>query len=596
MSESTQLDVIVELQDKFSNKSAAIESSLARMSKTGDGLKKTFTGIGERFGSEFGLIQKAAKLGAAGIVAAGAGIVAFGLSSVKAFAEAQATGARFEHSMKAIAKASDEEVKSLQRQQEALSKVTRFDDEAIASGQGFLATFQLNQKQIEKLTPRLLDMAEGLRDSTGATIGLEGASNMLGKALQLGTVGMLAKAGVTIPGTTKAMQDLFKAKFEVASIEERTAMLSDLVDGNFKGQAETAGKTLAGQLVILGNTYDNLKETVGGALAEGIAPFVQALKEFVSSDQMKAYVEQLTERIHAWVESIGGPEGIRQKFIELKDKIITEVIPAMVTIFNKIVEVTKFIWEHRDAIIAAVIVWESFKIALSIVEVIAATSKAIAALTGFLVAQGSVMGALAAVALPALGVALAALAAVAIFKAIKAWQDLKKTQDDIRKSSQDVSASLDEMQKKVGSLSTEAANKQLQNSIDKARELNKEAERLAKLGFFGSLKEGFKNLFKADGGIVPQHLATGGVVYASGGFMEPRGTDTIPAMLTPGEMVLNAGQQARLFNQLNGSGRGTQIILSGDNYFYGEADEDRLIDKMRTILSRENEQSNWGIA
>ncbi len=498
--------------------------------------------------------------------------------------------------MRAIAKASDEQVKSLQRQQDALSKVTRFDDEAIASGQGFLATFQLNTKQIEKLTPRLLDMAEGLRDSEGATIGLEGASNMLGKALQLGTVGMLAKAGVTIPGTTKAMQDLFKEKFALANIEERTAMLSELVDGNFKGQAETAGKTLAGQIVILSTAYENLKEKVGKALGEAFAPFVQAMKDFVTSDQLSGYIDKMTEKIHEWVESVGGPEGIKQKMVELKDKIFSDVIPAIVNIFNKIVETTKFIWEHRDAIIAAVIVWESFKVALSIVEVIAATSKAIAALTGFLVAQGSVMGVLAAVALPALGVALAVLATVAIVKAVKAWQDLKKTQDDIKKSSQDVSASLDEMQKKVGSLSTEAANKQLQNSIDKARELNKEAERLANLGFFGSLKEGFKNLFKADGGIVPQHLATGGVVYASGGFMEPRGTDTIPAMLTPGEMVLNASQQARLFSQLNGSGRGMQITITGDNHFYGESDEDRLIEKMRTMISREQERSNWGIA
>ena len=40
----------------------------------------------------------------------------------------------------------------------------------------------------------------------------------------------------------------------------------------------------------------------------------------------------------------------------------------------------------------------------------------------------------------------------------------------------------------------------------------------------------------------PKRLATGGVVYASNGQMinfQPRGTDTVPAMLTPGEFVVN---------------------------------------------------------
>lgn len=45
----------------------------------------------------------------------------------------------------------------------------------------------------------------------------------------------------------------------------------------------------------------------------------------------------------------------------------------------------------------------------------------------------------------------------------------------------------------------------------------------------------------ADGGEVPG-MATGGkVIYAAGGF-EPKGTDTVPAMLTPGERVLTVGQ------------------------------------------------------
>ena len=39
-------------------------------------------------------------------------------------------------------------------------------------------------------------------------------------------------------------------------------------------------------------------------------------------------------------------------------------------------------------------------------------------------------------------------------------------------------------------------------------------------------------------------FATGGMVYASNGMFQPKGTDTVPAMLTPGEMVVNAASTA----------------------------------------------------
>jgi hypothetical protein len=59
----------------------------------------------------------------------------------------------------------------------------------------------------------------------------------------------------------------------------------------------------------------------------------------------------------------------------------------------------------------------------------------------------------------------------------------------------------------------------------------------------------------ASGGIVPQYLASGGMTRGYG----PRGTDTVPAYLTPGEMVLNDGQQAQLFAMANGRGGGGTV-------------------------------------
>lgn len=635
MAETEQLNVVLTLKDELSGKMTGIHSSLSRMGTLGNQMNSTFKGIGARFGTEFGLIQKAAKIGLVSVMAMGAGLAAFGVSSLKAFASAEASQTRFEHAMKAIAKASDAEVSALRRQQDALSLTTRFEDDAIASGQGFLATFQLNGKQIELMTPRLLDMAEGLRDSTGQTVGLEGASNMLGKALQLGTVGMLAKAGVTIPGTTKAMQELFKAKFAVANIEERTVMLSELVDGNFKGQAVTAGTTLAGQMDILAHSYENVKESIGAALAQAVYPFVQAIQSFVTGDQMKGYVETMTRAVKDWIESIGGAEGIKARLMEFKDKLINEILPAVWKLIQVVGEVITFIWEHRRAIMYAIIVWEAFKIAISAWEVYKLVSGAISTITSVLGSGGlsGMLGSLSAVALPLLVVAMAAVTAYIIYKAIVAFKDLQSQIEQNRLWVDNNSKSLEILQQKVGSLSTEKANEQFQNAINKSKDADKAllelSDRYSGLGgvvmavadqfydwgktvsdairkVWGAWNEKPKSFGGGGGGSWGEGGSSfkgtltkseGGVVYAASGFFQSKGTDVIPAMLTPGEMVLNSGQQANLFRQLNsGSGRSISINISGDNYFNSEADMNTLINKIQDVLSREQEKASWGLA
>ena len=56
-----------------------------------------------------------------------------------------------------------------------------------------------------------------------------------------------------------------------------------------------------------------------------------------------------------------------------------------------------------------------------------------------------------------------------------------------------------------------------------------------------------------------EQLARGGMVYASRGMFVPRGTDTVPAMLTPGEFVVNRaavqrGNNLQVLKAMNGNG------------------------------------------
>lgn len=74
----------------------------------------------------------------------------------------------------------------------------------------------------------------------------------------------------------------------------------------------------------------------------------------------------------------------------------------------------------------------------------------------------------------------------------------------------------------------------------------------------------------AKGGVVPQYLANGGVAgktaYASQGLFTPKGTDTVPAMLTPGELVVPRNLTRNLFNVLSALTKLPNVSQSGLNF------------------------------
>ena len=70
--------------------------------------------------------------------------------------------------------------------------------------------------------------------------------------------------------------------------------------------------------------------------------------------------------------------------------------------------------------------------------------------------------------------------------------------------------------------------------------------------------------------------AAGGLIYASKGMFVPRGTDTVPAMLTPGEFVVNRaavnrGNNLQLLRAMNGTARG--YAQGGSVGYYRKGDK-----------------------
>jgi len=65
----------------------------------------------------------------------------------------------------------------------------------------------------------------------------------------------------------------------------------------------------------------------------------------------------------------------------------------------------------------------------------------------------------------------------------------------------------------------------------------------------------------------------GGVVYANRGIFVPRGTDTVPAMLTPGEFVVrreavNRGNNLQMLHAMNNGGNSSGMARGGKVGYY----------------------------
>jgi hypothetical protein len=78
--------------------------------------------------------------------------------------------------------------------------------------------------------------------------------------------------------------------------------------------------------------------------------------------------------------------------------------------------------------------------------------------------------------------------------------------------------------------------------------------------------------------------AKGGIVYAAGGWMRPQGTDTVPAMLTPGERVLTV-QDTRTFERAGGLG-----ALRGGQMGPASSGLESRIDALHATIKRQGDQ------
>jgi hypothetical protein len=288
-----------------------------------------------------GGIKSFAKTASITLAAVGAATVAFGVSSVKSYADAEAALAGLKAGLKNTGKGAIGFSKILQDQASVLQSTTRFSDEQIISAQAMLTTFQLQGNTIKKLTPSILDMAESMRDETGAAMSATDAAKMMGKVMgnaEGGIEGMstaLRRNGVI-------MTDAQKEIFATGTEEERLNTLTEILSYNFGGRAAAAGKTFAGKMTILKNTFDDFKEVVGKTIVKAITPFI--------------------DNMFNAIKKIGGVNGIFRLLQRTFIKVLLSIMPIITAVGDYLIPKFQALWNAiRDKVIPTLAkLWDAF--------------------------------------------------------------------------------------------------------------------------------------------------------------------------------------------------------------------------------------------
>lgn len=173
-----------------------------------------------------------------------------------------------------------------------LSHLTLFSDDTIQAGENMLLTFtNIGKNVFPQATKTVLDMSQALGQDT------KSSAIQLGKALNDPLTGITAlqRVGVTF---TQSQKDAIKAMMDTGNVAGAQKIILGELQREFGGSAQAAGKTFPGQLQILGQSLDDIKQNIGDAFM----PILQQLVGWVSSQLVPAF-----GHVSDWITTVGVP-------------------------------------------------------------------------------------------------------------------------------------------------------------------------------------------------------------------------------------------------------------------------------------------------
>lgn len=244
---------------KLKESAEKTESAISQLDKVGGLIKKTFAGIGGLFAVDR--------------------IVSFLGSARQASLDFEFQQVKLAQTLRTTTDASDEQIEALLKQAEALEANGVVSRETISSVQAQLATFDLQAKSIETLTPALVDYIAAEKGLNASSSEGQAIANGFAQALQ-GKFQALTATGFVLD---KETQEMIKNGTET----ERIAALVKVLDSTYAGFNETLGETTNDGLKPLMNTLGDIQREIGSKVIQAInavAPAFQAMANFVKEN------------------------------------------------------------------------------------------------------------------------------------------------------------------------------------------------------------------------------------------------------------------------------------------------------------------------
>ena len=220
----------------------------------------------DRASAEFSKVAKSSddtgsafdSLGKKAIAALSVGaVVAFGVESVKAFAEAEAAQNQLQQAFAKFPALADSSFESLTRLNDEMQDKAAIDADSLTAADAVLARFELTGQEIENLTPLLVDYATVSGKDAPA------AAEALGKAL-MGNARALKELGIEFKPTGDRARDL--------------ATLMGLLQEKVGGAGEAFAQTAQGKLQAFNLAIEDIQEAVGEALVPLLTELTDGMK------------------------------------------------------------------------------------------------------------------------------------------------------------------------------------------------------------------------------------------------------------------------------------------------------------------------------
>lgn len=259
MSSNTQSqhDVIISLKDELSSKMKTMEKSVSNFGKKSVESSQNF-----------------AKAFVTGTAVVGAGLAAYGKSAVEAYNTQVAAEAKLIQLHQENTGATVQQTQSLMKLASQIQENGVIGDEAIINGQAQLATFKMSTEAIASLTPAMADMVAQQKGVNATGEDFVNVGNLIGKVME-GQVGALGRYGVSF---SDAQEKILKTGTET----ERAAALAEVLAQNYGGVNEALRGTFEGSMQAAKNSVGDFNEVIGGMIVDHLQPLVDKFNDWMS--------------------------------------------------------------------------------------------------------------------------------------------------------------------------------------------------------------------------------------------------------------------------------------------------------------------------